>query len=384
MKIVIFDPSYSDVGHHQRYNRMILTLLSDMVDVEKIIYVSNKEEGIDFERISNKITNIEKFSEIKNKTKIDYEVIGLFHRWLHFLLMYFAKFKHYINVNRYINKLDCDFVFFTYNGHAPFWASSFILKKKFIISTISIKWIYDSKSYRFFLYLFYKWFICKAKLIIVTEEIYKNTLLNNGIRNVNLLYDRYLVNNDTNRNTQTRKAMTINLLTIGTMAYTKNPLNFVRLLQKCKNSKYKYEIYGKSFDGVAEDLYRQIENDKCITYHSGYIEENIYHAAFEVSDFIVIPYENSYTKHSTSGVMHDCFEKNKPILCPDIEPFRSYIKKYRIGLLYTNETLEEIMVCLTISGFEIAQYLVANYVNLQKVHSYENAKSSLNKIIKSI
>jgi len=372
MKIIVYDPLYSSMGHFFRYNKYILTLLSDNPSIREIIYISNEGEGASFDKISSKIKSMS-IPGIKSAQILSFQSYG------------FGKIKLYINmlwgysrVIKYINESRCDLCFFTSNGMLPFWlAVNLKLRKKYIVSVISLKWLYDKYSGKHLLFLAYRYFLRHTIRALVTEECYIGALVSRQVRHVSVLHDRFLhkiepissygVNISADNRTK--------LITLGTLSHRKNPLEFVKLLRSIserERTRLRYDIYGKSLDDTGELLRSLINNDSIINYHDQYIGDDEYERLMLHADFIVIPYDGSYTKFMTSGVMWDCFEYQKPIICPDVEPFRHYISTYNIGFIYTPDTLGSIIRKLHQNKDKIGEMMRQNYKKLYEIQSYQN------------
>ena len=272
-------------------------------------------------------------------------------------------------------------------------ASLIYLKKKYLVSAISIRWLYDIRSViRFPLRAIYTKFLRSSLMVFVTEKCYLNVLENHKILQAAVLHERFLSRNiesniESNNSIDSNKPL--RLVTLGTVSSEKNPVSFVRDLNSIKDDKliYEYRIYGKSMDPIGVELRELVNRNANIHYCDEYISNNDYDDLLEWADFVVIPYSENYTKYMTSGVMWDCFERRKLIICPDCELFRHYIDLYKIGFIYTCETLGPLIVTLSANKNSIKQELQLNYERLYEANSYSNAlsrfTSTMNLCIKS-
>jgi hypothetical protein len=382
MKVIVFDPLYSNVGHFFRYNKYILTLLADMPPIKEIIYISNKDEGRVYEKISKKIrvVSAEDGDQYSRTTAQDslYQTNGIAR-----IKLYTSQMLSYFYIIKRINGLEGDICFFTNNGMIPFWIAVILkLRKKYVVSVISLKSIYEKHSKKHFFYALYRRFLRRAAYIFVTEEPYKK-LLNDLLRihHVAVLHDRFLRNKDSMSagDLNIKEDATIKLLSLGTMASAKNPVEFVRLLKGVSEtikSHFKYNIVGKSHDGTGDILDNLITSEPCVNYHNSYISDIEYDVLMLNSDYVVIPYSGEYTNFMTSGVMWDCFEQQKPIICPDNELFRFYVSKYNIGFIYTNDTLDSRLENLIKNKDEIKNLFQQNYKKMYDDYSYANTLES--------
>jgi glycosyltransferase involved in cell wall biosynthesis len=216
----------------------------------------------------------------------------------------------------------------------------------------------------------YTRFLRKADLVLVTEECYVKFLNDHKINRVAVLHDRYLQKQHfRSRNTGT----TLRLVTLGTISSSKNPINFIQVLtSRDTDFLYRYDIYGKSLDACGLVLHDAVKINSHIHYYDQYISDSEYISLLEKADFVVIPYDADYTKYMTSGVMWDCFERCKPIICPDVKLFRFYIEKYKIGFTYTDESLVGLIKELAENKAKITLELQCNFEILCGEISHEN------------
>ena len=99
MKILVFDPLYSSVGHFHRYNRYILSILENTPHIEEIIYISNDGEGLLYEKLSSKVKSIDDVSDINSAQLRFIETKGIARIRLHLVMV-----REYLRIIKYINK----------------------------------------------------------------------------------------------------------------------------------------------------------------------------------------------------------------------------------------------------------------------------------------
>jgi glycosyltransferase involved in cell wall biosynthesis len=338
MKILVYDPLYSEVGHYKRYNRFILEILSKIEFIEEIVVLSSTSSISAYSTLSPKITIRMIDSGIQNIQLQAIQLSDIKKK----IIFYFRTYRLYHNLISEINKSNVDLVFFTSQGLIPFWLAAKKIKKKYIVSAISIKWLLEKHSLLFLHYYLFKAFLTGAQLTFATEECYKRVLINNSISKVLVSPDRYLAEQQLVRTASSQPKKSIQLITVGTISKKKNPILFLKEFIKYRNPQVslRYSIIGKILDDTFPEIHRLIEPHKNITIRDSYISAEEYEQCFYNTDYVVIPYDSEYTKYATSGVMWDCFERMVPVICPDTEPFKYYIEKYRIGYVYSLDTLE--------------------------------------------
>ena len=373
MKVIVYDPLFSSVGHFFRYNKHVLSLLSDNPLIREIEYISNGKEGDEYKLISPKISVAYGVTGRGSSQIKSYQTKGLKK-----VILYVGMMRNYLSVIKYINNSNSDFCFFTSNGMVPFWMAALVTcRVNFVVSVISLKWFYDCMTSKHLLYVAYSKFLKKASLIFVTEEVYRKVLSEANYKSIAVLHDRWLqdLGNDNDALKEVDAEDNLRLLTLGTISHMKNPIAFVKLLQSSENNRkleYCYDIYGKSLDKSGEELGSMVKNSQLINYYDDYIENVKFDSLMKEADIIVIPYDGDYTKFMTSGVMWDCFKYKKPILCPDLEPFRYYIETFNIGFIYTPETLQDLLDSIVLSKNTTLVNIQENYRRLYNEISHEN------------
>ena len=381
MNILLYDPLFSDIGHFLRYNKYLTELLSDMDEVTTITVIAENKKLLSLAAVSAKVNVLYIDTEINSLQIKSMQAKG----WQKIKLF----FKAYGNYSKIINKInlsDADLVFFASQGQLPFWLNIRKLRLKYIVSAISIKWIYKEKGLRNFLYTQYSYFLKRAELNLFTEIYYKDICEKEGVSKGLVMPDRYL-SPVASFQQNAIFGEKIKFLTVGTISKTKNPLSFVKEWVQFTPELMEYieyEIAGKAMDASGIELAKLVENCKNIQFTDAYISDVAYEKLMADADFMVIPYSSDYTKYVTSGVMWDCFERGKPIFCPDIEPFKYYINQFKIGYLYKEGELEKSIVALIEEKNSFLADLKLRYQQLYDLNSKENLLSLFKKQLKAL
>jgi hypothetical protein len=288
-------------------------------------------------------------------------------------------YKAYKSIILKINKSNFDLVLFTSQGLLSFWLAARTLKVKYAISVVSIKWIYEKNSVKFPLYLLFKSFIRKSVLNLFFEEYYKD-IVNHYVQTNSLVMPDRALKISCNE-ADKRTSGYIQLVTLGTISSIKSPVMF---LNEWKNlptpvvSGFHYKIHGKVMDQLLlSKINFLLKECSRVNFVDDYISETSYNAMLEGADFAVIPYSQDYTKHLTSGVMWDCFERQKAIFCPNIEPFRYYVSKFKIGFLYDDGKLDEALINVIEQKDSFFSELPRHYKKLVELNSEDRLSTIL-------
>lgn len=379
MKIVIYDPLYSKIGHFSRYNRFLVQLICSIDSITEITVIAEHKELEDLRNESSKVKVVyvpgdmhsmqQKLMQAKGFAKL-----GLLRK----------SFSNYRRIISMINNSDTDLVLFASSGQLGFWLSGFLLKKRYAVSAISIKWLYKGKGFFQPLYHIYRKFLASANLILFTEEMYKTKAALEGLKVSEVFPDRYLESLAEHTKADAVNS-NIQLVTIGTISAIKNPLTFLeewKAIDKRVTGKFAYCVYGKVMDDSADAILEAVHDCENVVFKNDYISAEEYNSLMKKADFVVIPYSSDYTKYATSGVMWDCFQAQKAILCPDIEPFRYYIQEYGVGYLYTPGKLETTLNRMQAEKDRFRVELPGQFARLIEQDSFDNIKSRLESSLK--
>lgn len=131
---------------------------------------------------------------------------------------------------------------------------------------------------------------------------------------------------------------------LGTINKGKNIDFVLDVIQKHRPGFFVYKIAGNPRGLYGEEIViksREANRDRVIT-NFGYLSDEQYREEICSADFILIPYERSRAGQS-SGVMFDAMNCDTPIIATDIEPFKTYIERYSIGLIYRENDGEDLL-----------------------------------------
>ena len=374
MKIIVYDPLYADVGHYSRYNKFITGLLSGIPGVNAVHVLSSDKKLEALEQLSSKV----KVSYLESALD-SMQVRSMNAKGWGKVRLAIQAYKSYSDVIKLINNSDADLVFFPSQGQLPFWLASKKLKKKYASSLVSIKWIYEKKGFTYPLYALFRSFISKATFNIFIEDYYQAITNEHTPSRSIVMPDRSLkehVHQEVNKQDNP-----LSLVTLGTISRIKSPYQFLtewKILPPEIIRDFRWRIFGKVFEeNLATELNGVVKDCKNVEFVNDYLSSSTFNELLDGADFVVIPYSWDYAKYATSGVMWDCFEKHKAIICPDIEPFRYYVNKYSIGYMYAEGQLEDTLRKVVRERRHFSQALPGNYKKLAREYSQERFISLL-------
>lgn len=381
MKVVIYDPLYSNVGHFYRYNKFLIELLSEIDNITEIVIIAENESLKNLEEISKKV-NVKYLITDMHSMQLKHIQTKGFNK-IFLIQKSYSNYKKVINV---INKLNFDFVIFASQGQFPFWLSVQSLKVPYIVSAISIKWLYNVTFPKNILHFFYKKYLKKSKFNLFTEDMYKKIADSFQLSKSIVMPDRFL-DDKPSAVIYNANIKIIKLITVGTISRNKSPIDFLIQWNKLNNTtlnKFKYSIFGKVMDDSIQEIRNVIMQEKNVEFVNDYISAENYQTIMQEADFMVIPYSSNYTKYVTSGVMWDCFEMKKPIICPDIEPFKYYINRYKIGYLYKEGQLQDTLTDISNESNTFLHQINHNFSKLFEENSYKNLKNKLENVLSTV
>ena len=379
MKIILYDPLYAEKGHYQRYSKYISKLLCSSEKIEKVYYFTDKSElnwDLDSDKIqiiynnSSRIEDIQtKFIQVKNERFKKLKLI-------------ISSFLHYYFVFKQLRRIKADKTIFLSQGQLSFWVPVLLFYKNYVVSVIILKWLYETNGVRYFVKKIFELFLKKSNTTFFTEDIYLEDTKHLNLSKTFVLSDRFLsTSNSKNSLIKSENSHEkIKLLTLGTISSNKNPIKFLKQfkeLEKNVQSRFEYKIYGKIVEENLDELWDLVNEIEPVVLKDEYINQELYVELMSEADLIVIPYSGEYLKYATSGVMWDCFEKSKPILCPEHELFMLYINRYQIGYTYNQKNFNTVLKEITNDAPEKMMKIITNFEKLQNDFSFDNQVSIL-------
>lgn len=206
------------------------------------------------------------------------------------------------------------------------------------------------------------------RLIVSNQLIKKEFIEKVGIEHTRLLQrpERFIVKKN-NIESQKRYSKTLNLLFIGTLRPEKNVEFCIAALNRLNNPNIYYtiagrcktdEVYNKKIERLIEGMHNVYRIDR-------YIPEDEYNRLINESDFLILC-DKTQASCASNGTMSEALLMGKPIIAPDINPFKYEVETYGVGYLYKYGDIDSLCsVLLKAQDMGIEQFQ-------EKLSSYQN------------
>lgn len=376
MKIGIFDPNLDSKGHFLAFNKHIIKLLygkkNEVVffDVANIFKSNCPQEDVKFINVAD-VTMAELSGELKT----------LFRRLI-FLIKEFFWFK---DVIKKIQETKPDFLIITSPGYFSFYF--FRLNVRFAI-IFHFGWLLFSGrefSVRYFMQILRKKVILRflrgAAVVFTLSDYLNGKMSGFNFKRAEWLpyicFENFDVLSKQNKNP---KKFTIS--TPGVIYQGKN-IDFILDAYKKYNLNFKYIVAGFPIGDYGNKIVKTIESLAKTVPVSGifkYLSSKEYNELIRISSFVLLPY-SSERSNGISAVMQDAFENNTPIIAPDIEPFRYYVNKYKLGLLYKPDDQASFAQIIEIASRMDKKSFASSFSVFKKDFSYAENSERFKKII---
>jgi glycosyltransferase involved in cell wall biosynthesis len=347
MKVVIFDPISDINGHHEYFNRYI-SLLMDQPEVGELVFADhngNFSQWYSDLKLQHSKVEIIKVSEYSQpfKPMRDNETNNIFKR----IEMIFRNKRWYENIVSNIKSLKPNLILITSEADIAMYMAKWPKDCIIIMHTLSefngnisikkanmeslLKLIENRiKS------IVTKRFINRISGVIVFEEKSEKILAKLVLKKITRIPYRLFDCDRLNRcKDHTGRPLLIS--TVGVIYAGKDyEFSLNCMLSMISSGIIRYRIAGLPFDDYGKRIVRML-NEKYeftnIERRIEYMSLDEYNNEIRSADFILLPYLEVRSEQA-SGVMFDAIENGTPIIVPDVEPFRTYLYNYKIGLLY--------------------------------------------------
>lgn len=169
--------------------------------------------------------------------------------------------------------------------------------------------------------------------LFVSNDIIKNEFIQLGIPEKRLIIreERCITNLGDTKKDKLNPFCTF--LTIGLLRPEKRVELSIRAFKHLNNSNTRFWIIGKSRAEYEQIINEAIGDNKLIERKNTFLEYNDFLSNFEKSHFVVfadVPIKGTVT----NGTMLEALINYRPIIAPNYSPYKDYIEKYGIGILY--------------------------------------------------
>lgn len=131
----------------------------------------------------------------------------------------------------------------------------------------------------------------------------------------------------------------ISFLTIGLLRPEKHVTTTIEAFRAADINNSTLRLTGRSSVGYEEDIERSIAGDARIVRRNGFLEYNDFNNAFREAHFVVFADEQG-PSCITNGTLTEALINRRPVICPDYNPYRYYIDRYHVGLMYKGGDVE--------------------------------------------
>lgn len=171
-----------------------------------------------------------------------------------------------------------------------------------------------------------------------------------------------------------------NLLSLGALRRDKNIPFLIDCLMNRNNINYTIAGKANRITKITVDEKLEKENINNINRLSGFITDQEYQNLFKNANFMVLADEPEPTCKSNGTFVESIFN-SLPVIAPDFEPYRYYIKKYKIGFLYKSGDKISFIEAVENAKKTESNYFKEGIIKFQKDHIIddvaENVKQQL-------
>ena len=125
----------------------------------------------------------------------------------------------------------------------------------------------------------------------------------------------------------------ISFLVIGQLREAKHVPFTIQAFRKANIDGATLKLIGRAQDEYEKEIQYAISKDKRIIRKNAFLEYDDFNKHFSESHFVVFADEQG-PSCITNGTMTEALINHRPIVCPNYNPYKYYIEKYNIGLMY--------------------------------------------------
>ncbi len=380
-KIGIFDPGFSTTGHFIPFDRYIAQLIGDEYELVFLDFGDRMRSAYE-----NKISLKYEPSFV---TIADVPVYpGRLTLRSFFLISWWRKrwndFRWCARAFHNIEKLDLDLVIITSQStpfiflQRPRFPYCIVIQHPMLIKSRErlkgVSLIF-APIYDFFIRHYFS-FLGRAKVVFTTNDPTMPSPFPGAV---------WLPTNlDLREFTPIKTVSKRKFMTIGVVSDAKNHTFALDAFEKFRLP-FSYLIAGMPTDAVGEKVKERVLHfpNANVTGMFKNIPADEYESLIRESDYLILPYDFKMEARGASQVLYDAFRNHTPIVAPDFEPFRNYVERYGIGVLYKEGDADSFKHVLEKAANVSKDHFSDNFRHLYADFSFDKIKEDFSARIRS-
>lgn len=222
-----------------------------------------------------------------------------------------------------------------------------------------------------------------AQKLFVSNQIIKNEFVALGIpQNRMAIREERCIEyiNDTNAD---RLDKNISFLVIGQLRIEKHVELTINAFKKANIKNSFLKLIGKSRGNYEEQIQNAANGYDNIVRKNVFLSYSDFIDNFKQSHFVLFADEEGESC-ITNGTMLEALINYRPIICPNYNPYRYYIEKYKIGILYTPSDVDSYAEAIKTAEKLGIEYFIPAINNFLETITFERVAKSLNNAIDNI
>lgn len=219
----------------------------------------------------------------------------------------------------------------------------------------------------------------------VSDELIFQEFIDVGISASRLVIrpERFITEIQTITTQKTNKEL--RLLSIGSIRKQKRVELCIDAIRRTGlNNRITYTIAGGNKDEQYESLITKHRNGMSNVIRMNYrIPEEEYNKLIKDCDFLVLC-DDRQKSSVTNGTMNEALLKGVPIIAPNYNPYKYYVERYRIGLLFNPSDSSSLDQILTQAFQHGRSYFSNNIVSYQKTLLFESVSKTFGQELKDV
>ena len=156
----------------------------------------------------------------------------------------------------------------------------------------------------------------------------------------------------------------VSFLIIGQLRKEKNIPTSINAFRVANIDGATLKLVGKSRVGYEDIIKKAMHGDSCFIRQDAFLEYDDFNKHIMESHFVLFADEES-SCCITNGTMMEALINHRPIICPDYNPYKYYVEKYGVGLLYNPRSIDSYAFAMrkaSMLGVEYFQSAINKYL----------------------